>query len=57
MTTSSPAAGRTRDEDFPGGGYLFAPDGSCAQQTPDWSEGMLYATVSLEDARRLMPPG
>lgn len=40
-------AGRTRDEDFPGGGYLFAPDGGCAQQTPDWSEGMLYATVPL----------
>ena len=22
-------AGRTVDEDFPGGGYLFAPDGAC----------------------------
>jgi len=42
-------AGRTRDEDFPGGGYLFAPDGSYAQETADWSAGMLYATVPLDD--------
>jgi len=44
-------AGRTRDEDFPGGGYLFAPDGRCLQQTSDWSEGVLYVTVPLDDAR------
>jgi predicted amidohydrolase len=41
-------AGRTIDEDFPGGGYLFAPDGSCISATPDWSEGVLYASVRLE---------
>jgi predicted amidohydrolase len=38
-------AGRTVDEDFPGGGYLFAPDGACVAATPDWSEGVLYATI------------
>ena len=41
-------AGRTIDEDFPGGGYLFAPDGSLVSATPDWSEGVLYASVTLE---------
>lgn len=40
-------AGRTRDEDFPGGGYVFAPDGTCVTETGDWSEGVLYATVAL----------
>ncbi len=34
-------AGRTRDEDFPGGGYLFGPDGRCLAETPDWREGVL----------------
>lgn len=38
-------AGRTEDEDFPGGGYLFAPDGTCIAETPDWTEGVLYAIV------------
>lgn len=40
-------AGRTCDEDFPGGGYVFAPDGACVLATPDWSEGVLYATIPL----------
>jgi predicted amidohydrolase len=40
-------AGRTRDEDFPGGGYVFAPDGACLSATPDWSQGVLYATLAL----------
>lgn len=38
-------AGRTEDEDFPGGGYLFAPDGACIAETPDGAEGVLYATL------------
>jgi (R)-amidase len=38
--------GRTEDEDFPGGGYLFAPDGSCIAETTDWSESALYTTLS-----------
>lgn len=42
------AAGRTRDEDFPGGGYVFAPDGSCLAETVDWREGILVATLPIE---------
>jgi predicted amidohydrolase len=43
----STQAGRTADEDFPGGGYLFAPDGRCVAATSDWSEGALE--VELPD--------
>jgi predicted amidohydrolase len=42
-------AGRTVDEDFPGGGYVFDPDGVCVAATPDWSEGILYADVCGRD--------
>lgn len=42
-------SGRTVDEDFPGGGYLFAPDGSVAAETPDHTEQAL--TVSVETRR------
>lgn len=40
-------AGRTRDEDFPGGGYVFGPDGSCLTATSDWHEGIVYAHLPL----------
>src|SRR5260221_9541252 len=40
-------AGRTCDEDFPGGGYLFGPDGALLDATPDWREGVLYADLPL----------
>ena len=40
-------AGRTMDEDFPGGGYLFRPDGSCVFETPGWSEGLAFVTVDV----------
>lgn len=40
-------AGRTVDEDFPGGGYLFGPDGACLAATPDWAEGVLEATIPV----------
>jgi predicted amidohydrolase len=40
-------AGRTVDEDFPGGGYVFATDGQCLAETCDWSAGLLYASISL----------
>jgi predicted amidohydrolase len=40
-------AGRTVDEDFPGGGYLFAPDGRRLYATPDWSPGAVYLEVAL----------
>jgi predicted amidohydrolase len=37
-----------RDEDFPGGGYVFGPDGTCMFATCDWSEGVLYATLAIQ---------
>ena len=40
-------AGRTVDEDFPGGGYLFDDGGELVAQTGDGSEGMLLADVGL----------
>jgi predicted amidohydrolase len=40
-------AGRTIDEDFPGGGFVFGTDGSCLAATPDWLAGTLYATIPL----------
>lgn len=40
-------AGRTVNEDFPGGGYVFAPDGHRVYATPDWSPGALYLTLDL----------
>ena len=39
-------SGRTVDEDFPGGGYLFDQSGALVSQTSDWSEGMLIVEVS-----------
>lgn len=35
-------AGRTVDEDFPGGGYVFAPGGECLFETPDGTPGAVY---------------
>jgi (R)-amidase len=43
-------AGRTVDEDFPGGGYVFGPDGGCLAATPDWSEGVLYASIAAQSS-------
>ncbi len=43
-------AGRTRDEDFPGGGYLFGPDGSRLASTEDWSPGLLVVTLPDPEA-------
>jgi predicted amidohydrolase len=40
-------AGRTIDEDFPGGGYVFNPAGELIAATPDWTEGVLYAEVDI----------
>jgi len=41
-------AGRTKDEDFPGGGYVFGRDGACLASTSDWSEGILYVELPLD---------
>ncbi len=44
-------AGRTVDEDFPGGGYVYTPDGECAFATPDGSPGAAYLELDLEQGR------
>ncbi len=41
-------AGRTVDEDFPGGGYVFAPDGQCRYATADGSPGSITLELDLE---------
>lgn len=43
----STQAGRTIDEDFPGGGYVFNSEGKCIYETDDWAEGALYAVIEL----------
>lgn len=43
----STQAGRTMDEDFPGGGYLFSPEGRCLAQSASWEEGMLIARLNI----------
>ncbi|MDD4503254.1 MAG: carbon-nitrogen hydrolase family protein [Clostridiaceae bacterium] len=40
-------AGRTSDEDFPGGGYVIAPGGNCINETDNWHEGMLVAKIEI----------
>lgn len=41
-------AGRTVDEDFPGGAYVFAPGGERLFATPDWQPGMVFLEIDLE---------
>lgn len=41
-------AGRTVDEDFPGGGYVFSPDGNRVYTTPDWLPGAAYIKLDFE---------
>ncbi|MDP3178745.1 MAG: nitrilase-related carbon-nitrogen hydrolase, partial [Spirochaetaceae bacterium] len=38
-------AGRTVDEDFPGGGFLFSPDGERRYATPDWNPCSVYLDI------------
>ena len=38
-------AGRTVDEDFPGGAYVFGPDGSKRFETPNWSPGVVFVEI------------
>lgn len=42
-------AGRTCDEDFPGGGFVFAPDGRRLFATEDWSDGGVYLEIDLDN--------
>ena len=46
-TASTSQAGRTVDEDFPGGGYIFDDHGRMVAETGDWSEGMIVGEVRL----------
>ncbi|MBN1262644.1 MAG: carbon-nitrogen hydrolase family protein [Anaerolineae bacterium] len=41
-------AGRTCDEDFPGGGFLFDPQGRRRSATPDGREHALYIEIDLD---------
>ena len=41
-------AGRTIDEDFPGGAYVFSPSGERVYATRDGSEGGVYLGIDLE---------
>lgn len=43
--------GRTVDEDFPGGGYVFAPNRQCLYATPDWSPGAVCLEINFKDRR------
>jgi predicted amidohydrolase len=47
----STQAGRTSDEDFPAGGYVFSPDGHRLFATPDWSPGATYLEINLNGHR------
>lgn len=42
-------AGRTVDEDFPGGGYLYAPDGRRLYATPDGNPGAAYLSLDMKN--------
>lgn len=46
-TASTSQAGRTIDEDFPGGGYIFDDHGRMVAETKDWSEGMIVGEVRI----------
>jgi predicted amidohydrolase len=41
--------GATVDEDFPGGSFVFSPDGECVAGTEDWSEQLLVHELELPD--------
>lgn len=41
-------AGRTSDEDFPGGGYLFNPQGERVYSTKDWNPCVSYLEIDLD---------
>ena len=44
-------AGRTIDEDFPGGSYVFSPNGERVYATNDWQEGVVYLELDLQKGR------
>lgn len=42
-------AGRTVDEDFPGGGYVFSPTGERLYATTDYSPGVAFLELDFEN--------
>lgn len=44
-------AGRTVDEDFPGGGYVFAPNGKCLYATPNWLPRAVFLDINFDECR------
>jgi predicted amidohydrolase len=42
-------AGRTVDEDFPGGGYVFSPTGERLYATADYSPGAAFLELDFEN--------
>jgi len=44
-------AGRTVDEDFPGGGYVFSPAGERLYATADYMPGAVHLQLDLEKGR------
>jgi predicted amidohydrolase len=44
-------SGRTSDEDFPGGAYIFAPNGKRVYATPDGTPGAVYIEIDLNTGR------
>jgi predicted amidohydrolase len=44
-------AGRTSDEDFPGGGYLFNPRGERVYSTKDWNPCVSYLEIDLDSGK------
>lgn len=44
-------AGRTKDEDFPGGGFVFNPDGNRVYTTKDWNPCEVYLEIDLKNGR------
>lgn len=44
-------AGRTVDEDFPGGGYVFAEKGQCLYASSNWSPGAVYLDIDFKESR------
>lgn len=43
-------AGRTVDEDFPGGAFVFAPSGEQLFSTPDGASGAVFVDIDLDQA-------
>jgi predicted amidohydrolase len=39
--------GATVDEDFPGGSFVFGPDGECLAGTPNWDEALLIHEIDF----------